>query len=456
MSYRHEWMVGLQSYAYDVNDEGAEAVLEAAGLTSANVVFVAVSYGDLITTQDPARAPRLTHNPVRERHVNQAFVRPSPGRYPAGLVPPVGTDPALDGETAYRSLRAAAAPLGVTVVPWLLALSQPVATQAPQHAVVNARGDIVPGWLCPSQPATLEFVEALVADIVARFEPPAVFVDGARFPEPRAGRVADGAGCFCDACYAAAEEAGLDLGAARAELTHLLDEIEQDPLEFARRVSDACASGFRVLKAAAAGGAVLSWLRFRQEAIEHVVTAASRAMDGRSELWLDVWPPTYGWLLGQDVARLAPYARWTRPFTYHRWGGGADIPGLIGSLSGDERTQQALYNAFRSFFRFPGPETYGEFRQRGLDASFITKETAFLVELLGGRSRPVAGLQIWQVGRKGVHEALESAIAAGPDGVILHCFGWATREELKAAGDWLRQRGRAGNSAADAAVRIVE
>lgn len=444
MSFEHTWMVGLQAYPYDVHDEGPDAVLEAAKLAAANVIFLCVSYNDLITTQDPLRAPRLLHNPMRERHGDHAFLRPTASRYPAGLIPPIGADAALDGGEAYRALRPAAGRDGVAVVPWLLLLSQRVAMQAPGQSVVNVRGDLVPGWLCPNRPGTIEFVRALTDDLVTQLAPPALFLDGARFPEPRPGRLADGLACFCDDCYGAAGEAGIDLDVVRSELVGLIDGVERNPEGIAREVVRACHSGFRAVRAGASRVSLLGWLRFRQESVERVVRAAYEVVKGRTELWLDVWPPTYGWLLGQDLTRLAGYSQWTRPFTYHRWGGGADIPGLIGSLDNSPSTQQAMYEAFRAFFQFPGPDTFAEFLQRGLDPAFITEETAFLAELLGDRSRPVAGLQIWDVGRAGVGEALECAIAAKPRGVILHCYGWATYEELAAAGDWLRERGMAG------------
>jgi hypothetical protein len=44
------------------------------------------------------------------------------------------------------------------------------------------------------------------------------------------------------------------------------------------------------------------------------------------------------------------------------------------------------------------------------------------------------------MGREGVEEALAHAKKAAPDGVILHCYGWATLEEITAAGDWIRSQ----------------
>jgi len=67
-----EWLIGLQVYAYDVNDEGADAVVNAALQIGASVIFVAVSYLDHITTTKKGRAPTLQHNPHRQKHSIEA------------------------------------------------------------------------------------------------------------------------------------------------------------------------------------------------------------------------------------------------------------------------------------------------------------------------------------------------------------------------------------------------
>ncbi len=435
------WMTGLQAYAYDVNEEGATEVVRGAQMAAANVIHLAMSYCSRITTRDPERAPRLPHNPWRDRHAEEAFVRPGEARYPTALVPPVSTDAALDGVAAYMALRAEADRQGITTVPWILGLSQRAALHASDYAVVNARGDTVPGWLCPSRSETRDFVAALIDDIVRMCAPSAIFLDAVRFPEPRPGRLVDGLACFCAGCGELASSRGIDLDRVRQALLAVIGELEARPADAAARMSRRFGSGFQTIRAALAARPILDWLALRQAAIDGVIATARDATDGRCELWLDVWPPTYGWLLGQDLTHIGRCATWIRPFTYHRWGGGADIPGLIGSMSPEPDVQQALYEAFLSFFRFPGPARYVDFLAGGLSPQFITDETLFLKELLAGRSRAAAGLQVWQMGRSGVHEALEHALAACPDGVILHCYGWAEWEELQAAGDWLRERG---------------
>ena len=435
------WLTGLQAYAYDVIDEGAEAVVEAASSCAADVILLAVSYLDHFPPTERGTAP--LHNPHRTRHGMEAYIRPSAHRYPAELVPPLSEDPGADGEAAYFALRAVAEPRGIAVVPWVLMLTHPVAVKAPAYGVINARGDLVPGWLCPSRPDTAAFAQGLLADIIDKFDPPAVFLDGIRSPGPGVHGLVDLFSCFCHACHESAEAQGLDLAGARTSLLGLADLVEHDPAEAARLGSETLAAGLTTMRTVARHPAVLDWIEFRHRAIDRLVKSVRESIAGRAELWLDVWPPSYGWLLGQDLARLGHHGSWTKPFTYHRWGGGADIPAIIGRLSSDPIVLQQLYGVYRAFFGFAGPSDFDEYAQRGLDPEWVTTETALAATLLDGHSKLAAGLQLWQMGREGVREALEHALMARPDGVFLHCYGWSTPEELQAAGDWLRERGLA-------------
>lgn len=433
--------IGLQVYAYDVNDEGADAVVNAALKIGANVIFVAISYLDHITTVQEGRAPTLKQNPRRKTHGIEAYIHPTASRYPAGLVPPVGDDPGFDGDVAYAALRKAAEPHGITVIPWVLLLSQRVAELAPDAQVVNAAGEVVKGWLCPSKPENVHFVRGLVEDVVERHKPPAIFIDGIRFPEPKSHQLVDFCTCFCDACRKEAAARGIDLEAARRSLLHQVEAINTDPKAFVDKARLDLSSGFRTLRGIAGDRSLLDWLRFRHAMIERLVTNVKQVTNDRTELWLDVWPPSYGWLLGQDLSLLAPYAKATRPFTYHRLGGGADMPSLICSVSPDPSVQQEFYRLFQAFFNFPGPDTLKEFLERGLDPEFITGESSLTKEMLGDRSKTLAGLQIWHVGPEGVRSALDHALAAEPGGFVLHCYSWATPEEIDAAGRWFRHQG---------------
>jgi hypothetical protein len=442
------WLTGLQAYAYDVNDSGADAVVEAASLCAADIMFVGVSYLDHIVSATGERGPKLLYNSVRQHHGVEAYVRPQASRYPSDLVPPVSDDSGADGEAAYNAARAVAEPRGIEVVPWILSLTQPVALRSPAYGIVNVEGDIVPGWLCPSQPSTADFLEGLIADVIDRFHPPAIFLDGIRFPGPVAHGIADVFTCFCEVCLESARSQGLRLAESRSTLRSLVGALQSEPAATARAGTEALATSLGTLRAVARHPEILDWAEFRHRAIERLVARVAAVTRGKTDLWLDVWPPSYGWILGQDLARLAPYGSWTKPFTYHRWGGGADMPRIMEGVTTNPEALQALYEVFRTFFGFAGPETFDEFKRRGLDAAWVTTETALAGSLLGGRSRLAAGLQLWQMGPEGVREALDYAMRAKPDGVFFHCFGWTTHDEFKAAGDWVREHGLARRQAA--------
>jgi hypothetical protein len=447
-------VIGLQTYSYDIEDEGPEVVVEHALLAAADVLLPQiVSEPNLVAAPDevPDSASqvevrlgpggRLPHNPRRDYHRTDggANFEPEPKLYPQGLVPRRSAE-MQDAETALKDLQGQASTAGVRVVPWVILLNQAIAYESPEHCVVNVFGDVVNGWLCPNHPDTAAFVKGLLEDVIDRFGPEAVFIDRIRFPEWGERGLVDVCTCFCSRCERQARAEGVELGEARDELVNVLGALADDPAGVSTSAEIAFASGLRGIRFAAAHPALAQWLVFRQRAIERLVTMATSVTNARGvRLWLDVWPPSYGWLLGQDLARLTRYAEWTKPFTYHRVAGGANIAEFIAMSSSDESDQEMLYRAYRALFRFPGPDSFREFARSGLHPAFITEETQFAAHLLGAHSKLAAGLQLWQMGPDGVREALEHAALAHPDGVFFHCHGWATLDELEAAGNWLKE-----------------
>lgn len=432
-------LVGLQLFPYDIVDEGIDNVLEGASHSAATVLLPALTY---VREQQPVPSGQLPHNPVRRTHQTDGGVYFSPdlGRYPDKLVPRVSDD-ASGAYRAVEMLNAKAVDRGIKVVPWLSLLNGRIA-EAAEACVVNARGDNVVGWLCPRRPENIAYVQALVSDIVEQFEPSAIFIDRFRYPEWGPRGAVDACACFCDICQREAIDSGIDVAAARTLLLEVLKVLETDPACASNAALNTAASSLRAVSWFAQRIPLLEWLVFRQEAIEQITRAAKDAAGG-AEIWLDVWPPSYGWLLGQDLRRLAPYGSWTKPFTYHRLAGGANIANLIAGLAFDEVTREEFYSAFLAFFGFSGPSRFRDFASEGLDPKFVTSEIDLARQLAADRSKVAAGVQIWQVGSEGVRSALDHALAARPDGYIFYCYGWATLEELTAAGDWLREKGLA-------------
>jgi hypothetical protein len=433
--------VGLQLMAYDVLDEGPEAVLEGAQLLGADALLLGVSLHEGQIRFEPGRAGDLLHNPKRKHHLRAIDWRPGDAGYPPELTPSDEVSDGTDGALALEQLANAAAGSSLEVVPWATLLTQPVAYAAPASCVVDARGKpAVPGWLCPSRPETVAYVRALIRDFAHRSGCRSIFIDRMRFPEWGPAGPIGFFSCFCDSCLARAKSEGFDIEAARRALLELVDALEHDPEGAAERAAATFASGAATLRSTVAHGEIADWLRFRHRIVEDLVREArDEASSHEVELWLDIWPPSYGWLFGQDLGRLAEYGSWVKPFTYHRWGGGADIAGLIAEVSDEDSVQESLYRAYAAFFRFPGPDRFAEFRKVGLAPGFITSETALAGEMLDGRGHLAAGLQLWGSGKEELHTALEHAWAASPEGVFFHCYGWASFDEMRIAGEWITQ-----------------
>lgn len=436
-------LVGMQLNLYDVPDEGAGTVVENSALAHASVLLPAVTFYRETKSEQTAVGPSagaLPHNPVRDHHEADGgvYFKATPERYPAALVPPESRTPGVDGEAAMQSLRQATASRGTSIVPWVTLLHiHRVCEQAPESCMVNAEGETVRTWLCPSRPETLAFVEGLLLDVVEKFDPPAVFLDRFRFPEWGPGGLPDAMTCFCSSCERLARSSGVDIDGAREAMLRILRALEQDPEAFASAFWDLSSTPVLGMRRAVMAKSLIAWARFRTEIVERLVADAHRVLEAKNvATWLDLWSPSYAWIFGQDLARLAAYADWVKPFTYFRLGGGAHIATLIRGVTPDDDARQALYEAYLGAFGFSGPARLDDFAQQGLDPSFVTSESRLARRLLSGRAKLAAGLQLWGHGPADVRRGLEHAAEAQCDGVIFHCHGWATLEELAAAGVW--------------------
>lgn len=105
----------------------------------------------------------------------------------------------------------------------------------PAHCLRSAFGDPVPYGLCPSSPAAQDYVAGIVAEVTARYRPERVELESPGFMGFDHGfhHEKDGLGlspderfllglCFCEHCTRAAGAAGVDVEAARSEVTATL------------------------------------------------------------------------------------------------------------------------------------------------------------------------------------------------------------------------------------------
>lgn len=375
---------GLQLFPYELVDEGAERVIEVAlEAYGANVLLPAISY---VPEDHPQPSGRLPHNPRRDTYRTDggSYMRLDPKHFPAGLVPPPSEEP-IDWEKGLSELRRVADERGVCLVPWLPILNGRVAASGSPDLVVNANDEPVPGWLCAARPRVRAYAVALLEQVIELWNPRAVFIDRFRYPEWGPNGVVDALGCRCTVCR---EGPGGIVGRTQA-VTGLVQEL-----------------------------------------------AKVCAIRGVS-LWLDVWPPSYARVLGQDLEQLSRYASWCKPFAYHKLGGGADLAGIMRSISNDDPELQRMWRALLAYFDFEGPAEFSVFEREGFPPSWATQEFRRAAQKLDSGCSLAAGVQLWQVGRDGAREAVAAALAAQPRGVIGYCYSWASKEELEAAGDML-------------------
>jgi len=339
---------GLQLFPYDVADEGAESVMELAlDAYGANVLLPALTY---VPEHQPQPSGRLPHNPLRDTHETDGgtYLDLDRARFPDGLCPP-SSEESLDWRQGLVDLQRAASERSVPLIPWLSLLTGRVAPPGNPELVVNAEGEPVVGWLCPARPRTRAYAVTLLAQVIELWQPRAVFIDRFRYPEWSANGIADALSCRCSVCRQGA------------------------------------------------GG-----IRGRVEAVDGLVRELAKVCRARGvALWLDVWPPSYARVLGQDLELLAQYASWCKPFAYHRLGGGADLAGIIRALSPNEDERQRLWRALLAYFEFEGPEMFSTFERQGFPTSWATEEFHRAARMLGTRCLLAAGVQLWQVGPEG-------------------------------------------------------
>ncbi len=139
------------------------------------------------------------------------YFEPVRSRY--GALAPAGNGPP-DLRERLIAFRAACERAGLAFRAWIVALHQDaLATAFPGAAARTLDGSPNGIGLCPSARESMEFVEGLVADVCAQFEPELVELEAALYPawepaytitlalaplSPRARLL--GAQCFCDAC----------------------------------------------------------------------------------------------------------------------------------------------------------------------------------------------------------------------------------------------------------------
>lgn len=421
-------LYATQVHPHDVRDEGAEQVVER--IAAVGIRVIAAETGTL-EERHPYPQGDLPHNPRHRVVITRVNLEvPLERAEFDGLAIRPRILPAVDNW--FAELQAAGQKRGIQVIPWIKGLNGSFEGDVESIAVRTIDGDVVPGWLCPSHPDSAAFLSRLVVSIVKQYPSPAVLLDRVRYPD-WSGATVDPKRlltCLCATCKRRMEEADIDV----------------PRLEAALRTWFAALSGTAVTERTViltADSLIDRWLRFRQERItelvKHTRTALAQEGLGHVKLWLNLWPPSFAWLLGQDYRSLGPLCDGAKHFPYHRLGGGADLAGLVRALVASQGAPQEehIFQRLRQLIGL-ADISFEQFAQHGLPVDFVATETAKAKEAFG--ATPIfTGVQIWNVPTSDIVEAVHTARETHADGFFFYCYGWATLDALDTVGRLILQ-----------------
>jgi hypothetical protein len=405
----------IQVHPHDIRDEGAQIVVD--NITRIGKINIISPEVSALDERHPYPHGALPHNPARKTITSTATLEiPIDFRGSLPFQPRLSVQ-AKRGEDYIEELSKAALNAGCVVVPWIKGLNAAFEGDIEPFCVHTAAGESVPTWLCPSKPETSIYVSTLVRKVIERYDSQTILLDRMRYPDWSGDGVAPERmfACFCPDCRRLMKAEGIDVEAIirllrRESLTTVLSKSEINEL--------------------------FSWLAFRRKQITRLVGELRKNMrtaNPNVKLWLNLWPPSFASLLGQDYSALGKLCDGAKHFPYHKLGGGADLKGLVESLHTDKSTQESTFSQLLKFLGLPYDIDMTQFAKSGFPVDFVRFETAKACEAFHGT--PIySGIQIWNIDPKEICSACEAAVAGGADGFFFYCYGWASIETLRESG----------------------
>lgn len=235
-----ELQASMWIYPWDLADEGTDAVLARLKEHRLTAVSLATAYhaGKFLSPHNPKRKVIFLED-------GTVSFRPDPGLY-GRITPRVHS--LVEGGHHLDTVRAAAEKAGLETRSWVVCChNTPLGRAYPDTVTRTAFGDPLYHNLCPSNTDVRTYIRALVKDIaghgVRTIELEALQFQGYAHGEhhEREGiaftpalRFLMGL-CFCEACHAAARQAGVDLAAVQRFVRSTLEEFFLHPDAMAER-----------------------------------------------------------------------------------------------------------------------------------------------------------------------------------------------------------------------------
>ncbi len=293
---------GMYVYPWDLEEEGAGAVLPRLREIGIDAISLAVSYhaGKFVRPHAPGRRVYFPED-------GTIYFPPDASRY--GRIKPllnsrVGTyNPLLKLATHGADLR---------VTAWTVGLHNTALGMAhPSLVVRNCFGDPLWNALCPSHPDVRAYLVALCADLAANQPLAEIAIETPGWQAYRHGhhhefelieltpraQILLGM-CFCDSCLAAARAAGIDGDALRRRTVAELEGFFTDGTEPATDPqTDADWRAFNAFRAASVTSLVAEVRAAMPPAVELAIVPSTQS------------PNSLCWIEGSDLAALAKVCR---------------------------------------------------------------------------------------------------------------------------------------------------
>ncbi|XID90316.1 hypothetical protein ACF3MZ_17380 [Paenibacillaceae bacterium WGS1546] len=419
-------MAGIHLHPHDIIDEGPGRILELIGrMGKVEYLFPEVN---TIFERNPYPSGRLPHNPVREfvQGYGTLHVRVNPESVYAPLRQKVDETMRSGDSDPLARIKEAVEGTDYRTIPWVNLLNGHFEGDLASNGVVDFRGRPVEHWLCPNGPDVVPIWSAMLAEMTKRYGYETYLIDRIRYPD-WAGLEVRPSGifsCFCPNC--------VDKMAAEGIATiRLLEEMQQVASLLREQ------SFKKAVELMGQSNRIRQWVRFRQDSVSAFVerlAAATSALNPSIRLWLDLWPPSYSWLLGQDYGRLTRTSDTLKHFPYHKLGGGADVQGFIDYFARTSEQREEAFRAFLKFFNLDYDLSYSTFRQKGYPIEFVRNENDKARTLSAPGTKIFSGVQMWNLSPDDLKLAVLAARASEADDVLYYCYGWADEELFDAVG----------------------
>ncbi|RYE10700.1 MAG: hypothetical protein EOP22_03595 [Hyphomicrobiales bacterium] len=293
---------GMYVYPWDLEEEGASAVLPRLRDIGIDAISLAVSYhaGKFVRPHAPQRRVYFPED-------GTIYFPPDMSRY--GLIKPLPNS-RVGVYDPLRELARHGSDFRVTA--WTVGLhNTPLGVAHPSLVVRNCFGDPLWNSLCPSAPDVRAYLVALCADLAANQPLAEIAIETPGWQAFRHGhhhefelidltpraQILLGM-CFCDSCLAAASAAGIEGDALRRRTVVELEQFFTDGTEPATDPgTDADWRAFHALRAATVTSLVTEVRAAMPQAVGLAVVPSTQS------------PNSLCWIEGSDLAALAKLCR---------------------------------------------------------------------------------------------------------------------------------------------------